>query len=109
MLAHWSRAVLNCGSLGRVYVPPVVEQPVAQRRHTAVIESEMTKRSLFIAKFHSPPKTGGSSLVQFVTACHALIFNCGVRAAAFLGCRQPGNMHLGMCDYLPDRLQPELI
>jgi hypothetical protein len=55
MLAHWSRAVLNCGSLGRLEVPSavVVEQPVSQRRQAAVIESEMTKMSFFIAKFSS--------------------------------------------------------
>ena len=55
MLAHWSRAVLNCGSLGRLEVPPVVvvEQPVSQRRQAAVIESEMTKMSFFIANFSS--------------------------------------------------------
>jgi hypothetical protein len=55
-----------------------------------MIESEMTKMSLFIAKFRSPPKTGDRSFVQLVTECHALIFNCRVRSAAFLGCRQPG-------------------
>jgi len=50
-LVYWSRAVLNCGSLGRVLVPPpLVEQPVAQRRHAAVIERAITKISLFIAR-----------------------------------------------------------
>jgi hypothetical protein len=61
-----------------------------------VIETEMTKMSLFTAKFRFPPKTGDSSFVQFVTARHAPIFNCRVRSAAFLGCPPPGNIDLGI-------------
>jgi hypothetical protein len=40
----------------------------------------MTKMSLFIAKFRSPPKTGDNSFVQFVTECHALIPALGAKS-----------------------------